>query len=260
MADIIDGNNADDKIYRRTGFSSTVSSSFSSSTTGPAGVEWDGENVYVAENTNNRIEKHTGFSSTISSSISGQSTQTNDVSRREDGLIEASAFVDKIYLHYGLTASIKLSISSPASNVYGVVWGRASVLETNNLVSCDSTMAKNYIHGGFSSTIHSSYASGNTSTGVTWDGTNLYGQKAQATAEQHLKFTGVSASITDSYSVSTGNRGITISSRNLPATWNATTAEATADGLIPVVTGTEGTEIFTYWAYHNTRMRHRIRR
>ena len=255
---IIDGNNSADKIYKRTGFSATVSDSFSSPTTGPTDVEWDGADVHSAESVNNKLYRHTGFSSTISSSLSGQSTQTNGVSRREDGLFEASAFTDKIYLHTGLTSSIKSSISSPATSVYGVAWGHG-VFGGNNLLSSDSVANKNYVNSGFSSTVSNSYNAGNVATGVTWDGTDLYGQQAQSGSEKHLKFSGLSATISSSYTVTSGNRGITIDQRTLPADWNVALGTATAEGLAPTTDVTPVTRE-VLWSWLNTHVRHRIRR
>ena len=63
-----------DKIYRQNGFGGVVLSSFSSPSTQPTGISWDGYNLISADFTLGKIYKHSGFSSTISDSFSSPST------------------------------------------------------------------------------------------------------------------------------------------------------------------------------------------
>jgi len=47
-----------DKIYKHSGFSTTITDSFSSPSTGQVGVGWDGTNVLSTDNSSDKIYKY----------------------------------------------------------------------------------------------------------------------------------------------------------------------------------------------------------
>ena len=62
------------------GFSSTILDSFSSPTSEPYGLIWDGNNICSNDWNSDKIYKHSGFSATISDSFSSPSDRPTGLS------------------------------------------------------------------------------------------------------------------------------------------------------------------------------------
>ena len=59
----------DDKIYKHTGGTSTITTSFSSPVGGPYGLAWDGTNLWSCDYGTGKIYQHSGGTSTITTSF-----------------------------------------------------------------------------------------------------------------------------------------------------------------------------------------------
>ena len=169
MANVLSVDYDSRKIYLHTGFSSTISNSFSSPSTAPYGLAWDGTNVYSGDFYSDKIYLHTGFSSTIANSFSSPSTGPGEVSWDGTNVLSGDFYSSKIYLHTGFSSTISNSFSSPSTVIGSLSWEGANVL------SNDRAAVKIYLHTGFSSTISNSFSSPSSDGcyGLTWDGTNL---------------------------------------------------------------------------------------
>ena len=164
MANVLSVDVGSVKIYRHTGFSSTIANSFSSPSDYPYGVSWDGTNVLSSDSSTDTIYLHSGFSSTISNSFSSPSTAPMGLSWDGTNVLSLDYTSAKIYLHTGFSSTISNSFSSPSDSPYGVSW------DGTNVLSSDSNSDKIYLHTGFSSTISNSFSSpSDLPTGLEWD-------------------------------------------------------------------------------------------
>ena len=181
-----------DKIYKHDGFSSSILDSFSSPSTNPRDLVWDGSNIFSANLNVQKIWKQSGFSATISSSFSSPSSGTTGLTSDGSNLYSSDCNSDKIYKLSGFSSTISDSFSSPSSEPYSLTWDGAS------LYSCDINTTKIYKHSGFSSTISDSFSSpSNWPTGITWDGSNLLCVDGP---DKIYKLSGFSSTISDSFS------------------------------------------------------------
>jgi len=135
------------KIYQHSGFSATISDSFSSPFGDPYGIIWSGNNIFSADYDSDKIYRHSGFSATITDSFSSPSTGPRGLALDGIHVISTDSESDKIYKHSGFSTIISDSFSSPSTLPEGIVW------DGSNILSADDTTNKIYQHSGFSATI-----------------------------------------------------------------------------------------------------------
>jgi len=203
MGNVISADFDADKHYRHSGFSSTITDSYTSPGIQPWGITWDGDNVISADQDAAKHYKHSGFSSTITASYASPDIAPNGITWDGDNVISAGGVAYKHYKHSGFSATITNSYSATRYDTDGLTW------DGNNVIGTSSAYDKHCKHSGFSSTITASYSTpAKEPRGVTWDGDNVI--SADLDADKHYKHSGFSSTITDSYT-SPGSRpmGIT---------------------------------------------------
>ena len=86
MGNLISLDTDADKISKHSGFSSTITDSFTTPTTNASGVTWDGTYIISCDWNTEKIYLHSGFSSTISDSffVDGHAGYTTGITT--DGL------------------------------------------------------------------------------------------------------------------------------------------------------------------------------
>ena len=117
---ILSTDSSSDKVYKHSGFSTTISDSFSSPSDLPSGVTWDGSNVLSSESNSDKIYLHSGFTSTISDSFSSPSSGSQGVTWDGTNVLSSDSDSDKIYKHAGFTSTVSDSFSSPSSEPRGL--------------------------------------------------------------------------------------------------------------------------------------------
>lgn len=153
----------DAKCYQQSGFSATVSSSFTSPSTAPSGATWTGGNFYSCDYAADKMYQHSGFTSTISSSFSAPATLPLSVGHDGTDLYSCDYTADKFYQHSGFTSTISSSFTSSITSAQPT----GSAMAEGDLYSVDITVDKCLQHSGFTSTISSSFASpGNNPSGI----------------------------------------------------------------------------------------------
>ena len=158
-----------DKIYKHSGGTSTITTSFSAPGDSLQGLTWDGTNLWSTDNSTDKIYKHSGGTSTITTSFAGPGSACYGLAWDGTNLWSCDLTSDKIYKHSGGTVTITTSFSSPASLPTGITW------DGTNLWSCDYTAEKIYKHSGGTSTITTSFSTLITRvSGLTWSGQNLW--------------------------------------------------------------------------------------
>ena len=193
-----------DKHYRHSGFSDTITDSYTSPNSYPRGITWDGTNVLSAASVSDKHYRHLGFSDTITDSYVA-SVQPDGITWDGSSVLHVDNYMsaDKIYKHNGFSSSITDSYTPALDNPLGITWDG-----TDCILSDYGASVKIYKTTGFSSSISASYLAGLTDiAGVTWDGTNVLA--VDPSAWKHVRYAGFSSSITDSYDSPYGPTGIT---------------------------------------------------
>lgn len=143
------------KIYRHTGFSTTIGSSIATPASDIAGnaVDADG-NQYSSDLGGSKVFKHAGFTTTITSSftVAGVAASSCGVDASGNFYL-GDRTADKYYRYVGFTNTIGASINTPASQPRG-----GNVSRSGNLYSNNNVGLKNYLHSGFTTTISNSIA------------------------------------------------------------------------------------------------------
>jgi hypothetical protein len=195
MANVISADGTNYKHYLHSGFSSSISDSYSSPSTAPRGITWDSSNTISADSGTDAHYLHSGFSDTISDSYSSPSGTPFGITWDGFNVISADPGTNKHYRHVGFSSSLYDSYSSPSGTPNGIAWDGLNVISADNTAASE----KHYLHSRFSSSISDSYSSPNgTPTGITWDSTNVI--SSDATADVHYLHSGFSDTISDSYS------------------------------------------------------------
>jgi len=207
-----------DKVYRFTGFTSTISASFTK--TDAEGVAWDGTDVYFGEedpgSPPTKIFKGTGFSATVAASITAPNASEStvygiDLTANTAGDLLVVQNSSKIWRMSGFSSSISSSVTLGSSN-RGVAW------DGTNLMTADNGDLKYRRCTGFSSTVASSFAAPGTARDITWDGTDFY-SAISATPASYKKHSGFSSTITSSFNAPTGvNNPVGIKWDGFPST------------------------------------------
>jgi len=102
-----------DKIYVHSGVSSTITDSFSSPSTYPSGLTYDGTNLISCDINSDKIYVYSGVSSTITNSFSSPGSSPRDGTN----LISCDAGTDKIYVHGAETEIQSLSVGSNSVDI-----------------------------------------------------------------------------------------------------------------------------------------------
>jgi hypothetical protein len=187
-----------DLVYRHSGFSTTITSSFSTNTAYARGLAWDGGNVIVSDvdGGNRLIYRHAGFTTTITDWIypdknyplavawDGGNLIVLDYNSAETALI--------IYKHAGFSSTVTSTMATVGSAPYGLAW------QGSDLISDDGTNDIIYRHSGFSTTVKDSFSSAGVSVGqLAFDSQNVFeGDNSSARIYRHTGFaTTVAANI-----------------------------------------------------------------
>jgi hypothetical protein len=181
------------KHYKHSGFSATITDSYTSSS-GTIDIAWDGTNVVSANQIADKHYKHSGFSNTITSSYASPANYPTGLDWDGTNVISADYTTVKHYKHSGFSSTITDSYQNSTGGAEtGIAW------DGTNVISIDGLVGKHYKHYGFSNLISNSYSSpAGAPRGIAWDGTNAL--STDITAEKHYKHSGFSSTITDSYS------------------------------------------------------------
>jgi DNA-binding beta-propeller fold protein YncE len=150
-SNLLSADGSNNKILKHSGYSTTITDSFSNPAYIPIGLAWDGVNV-ISTNNYGKLYKHDGFTSTVLSSFVHPRGTNWIVAEWGDGNLHSSEkSTGKIYKHSGFSTTILDSFSSPSAYQEGLAW------DGTNIYSCDSVAHKVYKHDGFSSTILDSF-------------------------------------------------------------------------------------------------------
>lgn len=194
MAGNLIGNDTDVKrCVQFSGFSSTVTTSFSTTTAG-AGITWDGNNViYTTALSSVSIKKGTGFGAAVQSSFAAPDVSGVTYGLGEDGtnvyIVEGGT---KAYKMSGFSATVADSFTV-GSALRGFAW------DGTRAYTGDSTANKLRQHSGFSATVVDSFTTGGTyNRDIAHDQTNIYSTQQGATVKfrQH---SGFSSTISSSF-------------------------------------------------------------
>jgi hypothetical protein len=191
------------KFYKYLGFSSTVSTSFTSATLG-GGAAYDGTNLLTSKAASSEIVKLTGFSATVSSSFTYPgSSPAYDLEWTGTDLLSADD-TTKARQHTGFSATI--TSSAIINRARGVTW------DGTNLISTGILTGKAYKYTGFSATIASSFAIVAASPfGCAWDGTNFIICQGIVGSPKIVRYTGFSSTVLDSFIQTIGSQLIGMS-------------------------------------------------
>jgi len=157
MSNLYSANSNTDKIYKHSGFTTTISSSIAAPSTGCRGISWNNPNFHLYSNDWHQFKsyKHSGFSTTILSSIAAVASNSTSSSWGSDSnFYEADNVTSKIYRHSGFSTTILSSIAAPVGDARSVSWDNRTAI----LYSTDQTSLMHYKHSGFTTTILSSIA------------------------------------------------------------------------------------------------------
>ena len=182
-----------DKIYKNSGYTTTIDDSFSSPASDPYGVVWDGTNLLSQDDGTELCYQHTGFSSATTATFSfgvgvnrGLTYDSTNVYATKD---------DVYYKYTGFSTTISSSFSSPSTTSESCTW------DGTNFIATDvQTTYKFFKYSGFTTTIGETIAA-STSTvgGLGWDGINLVSSDKNATGTIY-HHTGFSTTISASFS------------------------------------------------------------
>ena len=223
---VIAASHTADKIYRFSGFSSTVDSSFAY--TNPGGVVWNpnDSNLYFAE-FGGTTKKASGFSSTILDSYAtpGGSLVYGMDFIGSNVVFVTDASVTKIYQQSGFSATVDSSLTIALASFYGVAHDGTNLLSQSN----PAGSAKFRKHDGFSTTILDSFITvAVAGLDISWDETNLISTTNATNPIKQRLHSGFSATISDSFQMAAGNTS------SLGVDWDGfpSAASATDHGLI----------------------------
>ena len=122
MANVISSDGNTLLHYLHSGFSTTISDSYSVPDLYPKSVTWDGANVISNDSNTDLHYLHAGFSSTITSSYNAPAATCYGVTWDDSNVISSDTNSDLHYLHSGFSSTISDSYSSPSTAPYGVTW------------------------------------------------------------------------------------------------------------------------------------------
>ena len=124
------------KIYKHSGFSSTITDSFSTGYAYGGGLTWDGTDLYAIE-TGSKCYKYSGFSSTITDSFnSGKGATAYGATIDANGNFYHSGYTDaKVWKFSGFSSSITDSFSTPSAYPSAVTWDGTDIYTADVVVN-----------------------------------------------------------------------------------------------------------------------------
>lgn len=143
------------RVHIHNGFSSGVSSHFSTPCTFPYGAAFDGTNLISCDWSTTLIYVHSGISSGVTTNFSSPGSKPSGLTVIGGNLISCDDNTGKIYVHLGISSGITSTLDAPTA------YPMALANDGTNLISADygtdGTDGKIYIHSGVSSGITSSF-------------------------------------------------------------------------------------------------------
>lgn len=188
MADLLTTRYENNKLYKHTGFSATITSSLS--ITGAMGVVWKDPDVYFADTNYNKVKKGTGFTATVASSIATYAVAM-DFAESDLLLVQDGT---KMFRYTGFSATVSSSFTS-AGNLRGVAWDGTNVM---NSAFLEKKIRK---FSGFTNTVTNSFTMAGFTKDISWDGTNLIITHANA---RYCLMSGFSSTVTSSFGIEAG--------------------------------------------------------
>lgn len=190
MADLLTTRYENNKLYKHTGFSATITSSLA--ITGAMGVVWESGELYWANTNYNSIKRATSFSATVASSIA----MTNGAVAMDFAGNDLLRVIDstKMYKHTGFSATVSSSFTS-AGNLRGIAWDGTNVM---NSAFLEKKVRK---FSGFTSTVSDSFTMSGYTKDISWDGTNLIITHANA---RYCLMSGFSGTVSSSFGIEAG--------------------------------------------------------
>lgn len=174
MGNLLSSNSALTKCKKHSGFSTTITTSFTPATR-PSGLVWDGTDIWWGSDGggSNKARKGTGFTGTVQTSFVGPWVSTLPYGFARDGnpgnLLSLDADT-KVYKQTGFTATLGNSFTYGGGSNRGIAW------DGTNVIVNDVSTPKIAKMTGFSSTVSASFTTNLPEGDVTWDGTDLYGR------------------------------------------------------------------------------------
>ena len=190
------------RIYLHSANTSTIINSFSSPSTNPQGLVFNGKDIINLDGSG-RVYHLSGFSGTVLNSFSTPGTAAKGLTFDNRNLVSCDSGTDRIYKYSSVSATVINSFSSISTSPQGLAF------DGQNLFHSDSNTDRIYLLSGFSSTVLTSFSSPSTTpTGLVFDGLNLI--HIDSNTDRLYKFSGISSTITNSYStISTTPTGLT---------------------------------------------------
>ena len=100
--------------YRYSGFSTTVTDSFSTPLSAPYAMGWDGENTLINEDAVDVCYKLSGFSTTVTDTFALPSINPDGLEWDGANVISSDVSQNRIYKHSGFSSTITNSFSGPS--------------------------------------------------------------------------------------------------------------------------------------------------
>lgn len=184
------------KMILYSGFSTTITNSFSSSSidAAPQDLSSNASNMIMIGTVNDDYFELSGFSSTVNDSIAAPSTNPRGITFDGSDYLAFDVGTSKVYKHTGFTTTIGDSFSFTANDPDGLSWGGS------NWYSGDAVTDKHFQYSGFSSSINDSYsmsAVDNQVKACSPDGTDIVWSGNEA--DKVYKNSGFSSTLSDSY-------------------------------------------------------------
>lgn len=186
------------KVRQHSGFTTTISQSFSKT-----GVYWAyydavAGTVYFSADVNvsaRSVKKGTGFTGTVSASFTApQVEDVYDVDFDASGNIMLGQNKTKVTRQSGFSATV-LDSFTMAVSIRGICWDGTNVMVTQ-------PATKAFKNSGFSSTVSSSFTTNAPNQGQSWDGTNFIANRS--TTAKYRRHSGFSSTISSSIAYETG--------------------------------------------------------
>lgn len=195
------GEVANNSVYRTSGFTATITDSYSGPESGPDGVTWDGSDSRLTDGTfNPRLYRMSGFSGTVQESVSIGFEVTRQTCDENGNLIGFNRDDTAWFKASGYSSTVTDSFSySNAGQGAGVTWNGTHLFTIADPDSSSST-PNNYLkHSGFSVSVTDSFSFSNGVQQLTIDGSgNIYTTNDQDPGDT-FKMSGFSSTIADSH-------------------------------------------------------------
>lgn len=232
MADLIGADVGVVKMFRWTGETTTLNSSFSTSTidTLPRGVEWDGTDLLWSGSQAGKGYRGTGFGLTIQASYStGDVSATRAMTWDASNSMDFQLNIDRWRLRSGFTASVTSSFTK-ATNLVNGSWDVSAA----DLLTSDNVDEKHRQHDGFSATITTSFSTSLTQVlGMTENASNEFIDSATANNDKVRKRAVFTSTILSSWTPTQGTARHDVAWDGRFAAVSTVVSDAIGMGIIP---------------------------